>query len=286
MINLMAIHSLRGNYRSPGMPDAGSARLLCVAAHPIDAVLAFGGLLASAAAAGVETYLLVATRGDLAWSGKDGAYPGPERAAATSGQELRAAARALGVHQLTHLSHRDGELSRLDAAGAAAAIFNEIARIKPDAVVTYEADSPYSLSDQSAIARYTEAAVARCAATADGRRPAPGLYQLIWDSAAIARFEAAYDALPSPSAGPEREPAPAVAGATTQAVDASSSWELLLSALACQRSQFPGYEALARMPAWWQLWFWSQSSFELVGQAVPDRIFVRLRSGAAAGVAV
>jgi LmbE family N-acetylglucosaminyl deacetylase len=42
-------------------------RLLCVLAHPDDESIAVGGLLATSAAQGVETYLVTATRGERGW---------------------------------------------------------------------------------------------------------------------------------------------------------------------------------------------------------------------------
>lgn len=52
-------------------------RLLSVLAHPDDASLGSGGILAKYAAEGLETYLVTATRGERGWSDR-GNDPGPK----------------------------------------------------------------------------------------------------------------------------------------------------------------------------------------------------------------
>src|SRR5437764_843329 len=53
-------------------------KLLCVFAHPDDESLGNGGILARYAAEGIETYLVVATRGERGWWGNEVEYPGLE----------------------------------------------------------------------------------------------------------------------------------------------------------------------------------------------------------------
>ena len=53
-------------------------RLMAVLAHPDDESLAFGGVLARYAASGVQTYLVMATRGERGWFGPAAEYPGPK----------------------------------------------------------------------------------------------------------------------------------------------------------------------------------------------------------------
>ena len=52
-------------------------RLMCVFAHPDDELMGAGSTLARYAAQGVETYLVMATRGEKGWTGAEKDYPGP-----------------------------------------------------------------------------------------------------------------------------------------------------------------------------------------------------------------
>jgi LmbE family N-acetylglucosaminyl deacetylase len=51
-------------------------KLMCVLAHPDDESLATGGILAKYAALGVQTYLVMATRGERGWFGPANENPG------------------------------------------------------------------------------------------------------------------------------------------------------------------------------------------------------------------
>src|SRR5205085_3655480 len=80
-----------------------SLRLMCVFAHPDDESLGTGGTLAKYAAEGVETYLVTATRGERGRFGDGGDRPPPEVVGATREAEPRAAARVLGIRDVTIL---------------------------------------------------------------------------------------------------------------------------------------------------------------------------------------
>src|SRR5262245_15860021 len=111
-------------------------RLMGVFAHPDDESLAVGGTFAMYAAAGVETSLLTATRGECGWAGETAANPGPRALALIREAELRAAARALGIRDLVFLNQMDGELSRSDSSALTSHIAAEIRRLRPHVVVT------------------------------------------------------------------------------------------------------------------------------------------------------
>ena len=55
-----------------------SFRLMCVLAHPDDESMGTGGILAKYAAEGVETCVVVATRGQRGWMGEPNDFPGFE----------------------------------------------------------------------------------------------------------------------------------------------------------------------------------------------------------------
>ena len=53
-------------------------KLMCVLAHPDDESLAIGGTLVKYASSGVQTYLVMATRGERGWFGPASDDPGPQ----------------------------------------------------------------------------------------------------------------------------------------------------------------------------------------------------------------
>jgi LmbE family N-acetylglucosaminyl deacetylase len=89
-------------------------RLQVVAAHPDDESLGFGGTLAAYAAQGVETSLVMATRGEAGRCGthRRGSpeHPRPDVLGRIREAELRAAADVLGVGDLAFLGYRDQAL--------------------------------------------------------------------------------------------------------------------------------------------------------------------------------
>ena len=92
---------------------------MCVLAHPDDESLGTGGTLAKYAAEGVETYLMTATRGERGRFGDGGERPGADVVGETREAELRAAAKELGVHEVTVLGYPDGGLDAVDPAARA-----------------------------------------------------------------------------------------------------------------------------------------------------------------------
>src|ERR1700757_1041376 len=93
-------------------------RLMAVLAHPDDESLGVGGTLAKYASEGAEVFLLTATRGDhgrfRGYPFDDPRHPGPSALAKIREVELRAAAAALGVREVSILNYRDQFLDRAD----------------------------------------------------------------------------------------------------------------------------------------------------------------------------
>jgi len=101
-------------------------KLLCVFAHPDDESLGNGGMLARYAAEGIETSLVVATRGERGWSGNQEEYPGVEAFGRKREAEVLAAAQVLGLRQVLFLDYRDGELDQADPVEVIAKIVGGI----------------------------------------------------------------------------------------------------------------------------------------------------------------
>jgi N-acetyl-1-D-myo-inositol-2-amino-2-deoxy-alpha-D-glucopyranoside deacetylase len=117
--------------------------LLVVVAHPDDESFGCGSVLAHAAAAGHETTVLCATRGEAGES-----LVATDDLAAQREAELRDAARILGVADVRVLDHADsgmtgeprpGTLAAADRSQVAAEVRSVIDELRPDVVVTLDA---------------------------------------------------------------------------------------------------------------------------------------------------
>lgn len=120
-------------------------RLQVVVAHPDDETFGCGGLLLHAAAAGFDTFVTCATRGE---AGEDAHGRRGEALGAVRADELRRAADVLAVTEVELLDFADSGMTgpapagslastRLDAI--VAALTTAVRRVRPDIVVTLDA---------------------------------------------------------------------------------------------------------------------------------------------------
>lgn len=118
----------------------GERRILAVSAHPDDVEFTSGGSIARWASEGWTVYLAVCTDG-----GKGGHDPAvdPEELAARRREEQFAAAKALGIVEVTFLDHPDGELNR--ASELVAELTRLIRRFRPQRVLTWDPWRHYEL---------------------------------------------------------------------------------------------------------------------------------------------
>src|SRR5437660_2087592 len=130
------------NQRARGQTEqmTDQLKLMCILAHPDDESLGTGGILARYAAEGVETYLITATRGERGWYGDEREHPGLDVLGRTREAELRAAAEVLGIREVHFLDYIDGDLDQAHPAEAIAKIVGHLRRVKPDVVVTFDAE--------------------------------------------------------------------------------------------------------------------------------------------------
>ena len=138
-------------------------RLLVVIAHPDDESFGCGSVLARGAAAGAETFVLCATRGEAGES-----RVATDDLAALREAELRAAADVLGVRAVRVLDHADSGMAGDPAPGTLAAaapsvvaaqVGSVIDELQPAVVVTLDASDGHR--DHAAIRDATLAAVDR-----------------------------------------------------------------------------------------------------------------------------
>ena len=300
----MTIWTPGGRYRPPaaeiGDADATLAsermnqklRLLCVLAHPDDESMGMGGTLAKYAAEGVETFLVTATRGQQGWLGDPAANPGRERLGQIREAELRAAAAVLGLRQVVLLDYVDGEVDQVDSWQVTHEIASHIRRLRPHVVLTMGHDGIYGHPDHIAVCQLTTAAVMAAADADDGlkRGETPHHVSKLYYQAVRPEMIAAYESALGPLVmnvdGVERRGPGWPSWVITTTIDTTQYWEQVWRAVACHRSQLPGYQTLMRLPAEQHQLIWCTQEyyrvFSLVngGRRVEQDLFEGLRNRA------
>jgi len=132
--------------------------ILAVFAHPDDESLACGGTLARLADAGVRVVLLCASRGESG-SVTDTALVASRDLAHVRSDELREAARMLGIAEVLIGDHPDGDLRWADVPELHNEIVTAIARYQPDGVITFAEDGLYWHLDHIGVHERTYTAV-------------------------------------------------------------------------------------------------------------------------------
>jgi LmbE family N-acetylglucosaminyl deacetylase len=139
------------------MSTQSPLKLLCVTAHPDDECFAFGGALALAAEAGVETHVICFTDGQAATN------RGASTSAADLGRmrrvEFVASCKILGVSHYELLDYQDAQLEFADFSATAALLVERIRRIQPTVVLTFGGDGAMNTHpDHTMVSSFTTAA--------------------------------------------------------------------------------------------------------------------------------
>lgn len=227
-------------------------KLMCVLAHPDDESLALGGTLARYASQGIETSLIVATRGERGWFGDPQAYPGEQVLGDIREQELRQACRALGISHLAFLDYIDGDLDQADEGQAIAKIARQIRQRRPQVVVTFGPDGLYGHPDHIAISQFTTSAIV-CAAdaayTTSGLEPhrVSKLYYRTATTDWLEMYMPIFGDLVMHIDGQERRALPWKNWAITTRLDTGDHWQAVWQAVCCHRTQIPGRQVLQRL---------------------------------------
>ena len=255
-------------------------KLMAVLAHPDDESLGVGGTLAKYASEGVDIFLVTATRGE---SGRfrgylqdDRRHPGPLVLADIRETELRAAASALGVCEISILNYHDQHLDRADPREAVATIVEHIRRVRPDVVVTFGPDGAYGHPDHIAISQFTTAAIVAAADPAFPRdeskvvqpHAASKLYYLAWPESAWKAYQSAFRKLVSAVDGIERQAVPWPDWEITTVIDTRSVWSTVWKAICCHESQVTAYERLKDLSPEDHEALWGRQSFYRVFSTV------------------
>lgn len=225
-------------------------KLLCVLAHPDDESLALGGTLAKYASLGIQTFLIIATRGERGWFGPPNAYPGAQALGRIREQELRLASQALGISQLIFLDYLDGELDQANEKEAITKIARLLRQIQPQVVVTFGPDGLYGHPDHIAISQFTTAALL-CAADAS-YTPASDLEphrvsKLYYRTATkdwLETYMPIFGNLIMHIDGQERRALAWKEWAITTRLDTRAYWQPVWQAVRCHKTQIPPQKVL------------------------------------------
>jgi LmbE family N-acetylglucosaminyl deacetylase len=257
------------------MVDAPERRLMCVLAHPDDESLGTGGALALAAADGVATYVVTATRGERGRFGDSQQSPGLEIVGRAREAELLAAARELGVREVRFLDYLDGELDQVATGEAVAKIVAQLRRVRPQVVVTFGPEGAYGHPDHIAISQLTTAAIVCAADPAFAPLPESGephrvskLYFIAWSAKKWTAYQAALRKLVSKVDGEERQAAPWPDWAITTVLDTSRVWPVVWRAVSCHKTQMSIYRKLGELSEEHQRFLWGTQEFYRVFSSV------------------
>ncbi|CAN5705895.1 N-acetyl-1-D-myo-inositol-2-amino-2-deoxy-alpha-D-glucopyranoside deacetylase [soil metagenome] len=266
-------------------------RLLAVFAHPDDESLGLGGTLAHYAGQGVETYLLTATRGERGRYFDNADRPTDEEVGRVREGELRAAARELGIGEVTLLGYLDGELDQADPADVITNIAGHMRRIRADVVVTFGHDGAYGHPDHIAISQLTCAAFVAAADPGFGddtpSHRASKLYFMGWPPRIWELYQAAFKKLVSVVDGVERQVSPWPEWSLTTRIDARSHWQTVWRAIRCHQTQMAVYERLDYLTPEQHEVLWGDQHFYRVlstvngGRRIETDLFDGVRHGEA-----
>lgn len=142
----------------PSGPDIAGRTILAIFAHPDDESIACGGTLARLADAGARVVLICASRGEKGRV-SDPALVANQNLPGVRSEELREAARVLGISEVIVFDHPDGDLRWADVPAFHVEIVLAIQRYEPDAVITFGEDGLYWHLDHIGVHERTYTAV-------------------------------------------------------------------------------------------------------------------------------
>ena len=172
--------------------------------------------------------------------------------------ELEAAARELGLHDVTILGYPDGAVDTVNPTLAQDAIAGHLRRVRPHVVITFGPEGAYGHPDHIAISQLTTAAVVRAA---DRTSAVSKLYYIAWSAPTWIAYQAALKKLTSTVDGVERQVTPTPEWAITTRIDTSAAWPVVWRAVQCHRTQMGIYKNLEGLPAEHHRALWGSQEF-------------------------
>jgi LmbE family N-acetylglucosaminyl deacetylase len=246
---------------------------MAVLAHPDDESLGVGGSLARYAAEGVETYVVTATRGERGRYFTNENRPSDAEVGRVREAELRAAARELGVREVSLLDYLDGALDRADPRQATARIVAHLRRVRPQVVLTFDPFGAYGHPDHVAICQLATGAVAAAADPDFERGGVPPhrvakLYYFVSNERAWSAYQAAFKTLVSRVDGVERRAVAWPDWAISASVDTREQWEVVWRAVRCHETQLAVYQKLGELTEEYHEALWGSQTFYRAFSAV------------------
>ena len=232
-----------------------SLSLLCILAHPDDECMGTGPILAKYAAEGVQTSLVVATRGEQGWQGSPDKKPSLPELGKMREMELAAAAEVLGLSAVHYLGYIDGNLDQAEPTEVIGKIVRHVRRIRPSVVVTFGPDGGYGHPDHIAISQFTTAALI-CAADAAYDAPAnlppyrvPKLYYFVDTEGIWDQIEPYIDGdFGMTVDGVWRQMLRWPAWQITTRIEATAYWRQVVAAVHCHQSQLATLPPIDQLP--------------------------------------
>ena len=130
--------------------------VLGIWAHPDDEVFTSGGFMADAVARGDRVVCLHLTQGEAGLYHRD-PYPADVLAAVRE-RELAESLARLGVSEQRFLDYPDGHLSWVDRADVIPRLYDAIAEVDPDVIITFGPDGYTGHPDHKSLSRWVTAA--------------------------------------------------------------------------------------------------------------------------------
>jgi mycothiol conjugate amidase Mca len=268
--------------------------LMAVHAHPDDEAIGTGGILARAAAEGIQTVLVTCTGGEVGEIAPDTGVS-LEQLAEVRERELREACRLLGVTHLELLGYRDSGMAgtadndhpnafaRADLGEATAKLVALVRTYRPDVLVTYNENGFYGHPDHINAHRITVGAFDLAADaghdSGNGDEPwAPSkLYYTAVSRSAMQRFGERLRELGigGPGGDAAESPGPEPEWGTpdeliTTVVDVSAHVEQKRRALFAHATQMGPEVFFAKLPPPVFNQMFGQEQFQLVKSRVPS----------------
>ena len=271
---------------------ARGLRLMCVLAHPDDESLGMGGTLAKYAKEGIETYLVMATRGERGRFGDAAVKPEPRVVGEVREAEVRAASKELGIREVYFLDYVDGDLDRANPPEVQGKIAGFLRRIRPHIVVTFGPDGAYGHPDHIAISQFAGAAVLLAADA--GFVGGPGgeaphrvskFYYIAWSKTKWDAYQAALKKLVVTVDGVERQASAWPDWAITTVLETGDVWDTVWRAVSCHRTQMAIYGNLQHLSARHHEALWGTQEYYRVfscvngGRKLETDLFEGLREG-------
>jgi LmbE family N-acetylglucosaminyl deacetylase len=229
--------------------------------------LGAGSTLAKYAAAGVQTYLVTATRGERGWQGDPHDYPGPTALGQIRTAELLAAARVLSIREVQFLNYVDGDLDQAEPSEAIGRIATHVRRIRPQVVITFGPEGSYGHPDHIAISQFTSAALV-CAADAAYVDPKARsahriakLYYMVDSRTEVDAYLSIIGDIAFVVDGVQRGIVAWEEWAVTTKIDGRDHWHTTARAADCHASQLVGYPDFTALPEEVQARLWGLRSY-------------------------